>query len=266
VVNVAVYCNKGANSAPHSLAERALIALFTDFGLNGPYTGQVKAVLLSETPGIDIIDLFADAPAYDPQASAYLLAAYAAELPTGTVFLCVVDPGVGSDRAACVVYSMGCWFVGPDNGLFEIVIRRAPAVVRCWQIDWTPHRLSATFHGRDVFAPIAARLARGETSPGRPVVADVVRRREWPDDLARTVYIDRYGNVMTGIRAGGLPPTATVVVNGTGLRRARTFSDVPEGQPFWYENANGLLEIAMNMERVADCLDIRVGMPVTVEW
>jgi S-adenosyl-L-methionine hydrolase (adenosine-forming) len=243
-----------------------LIALFTDFGLNGPYTGQVKAVLLSETPGVDIIDLFADAPAYDAQASAYLLAAYAAELPTGTVFLCVVDPGVGSDRAALAVHSGGCWFVGPDNGLFEIVIRRASAVVRCWQIDWIPRRLSATFHGRDVFAPIAGRLARGETSPGKPVAADLPRRPEWPDDLARTVYVDRYGNVMTGMRAASLPTSATIVVNGARLLHARTFSEVPKGRPFWYENANGLLEIAMNMERAADCLDIRVGMPVAIEW
>lgn len=242
-----------------------MIALFTDFGLNGPYTGQVKAVLLSETRGVDVIDLFADAPAYDPQASAYLLAAYAAELPSGTVFLCVVDPGVGSDRAACAVHCSGRWFVGPDNGLFEIVIRRAQALARCWRIDWTPLRLSATFHGRDLFAPIAAWLARGETPPGRPVDADLLRRPEWPDDLQRTIYVDGYGNVMTGIRAGGLPASATVVVNDARLRRARTFSDVPEGQPFWYENANGLLEIAMNMERVADCLGIRVGMPVSVE-
>jgi S-adenosylmethionine hydrolase len=243
-----------------------LIALFTDFGLNGPYTGQVKAVLLSQAAGVDVIDLFADAPAYDPQASAYLLAAYAAELPTGTVFLCVVDPGVGSARAACVVHSSGYWFVGPDNGLFEIVIRRAPAAaVRCWRIDWAPHRVSATFHGRDVFAPIAARLARGGTSPGKLVATDLMRRPEWPDDLGRTVYVDRYGNVMTGIRAGGLPDTVTVVVNGARLRRARTFSDVPQGQPFWYENANGLLEIAMNMERAADRLGIQVGTPVTIE-
>ena len=118
---------------------------------------------------MDIIDLFADAPAYDPQASAYLLAAYIGEFAPGTVFLCVVDPGVGSDRAPCVVHADGKWFVGPDNGLFELVVRRARDQVRCWRIDWVPSRLSATFHGRDLFAPVAAQLARGEIPAGEPV-------------------------------------------------------------------------------------------------
>jgi S-adenosyl-L-methionine hydrolase (adenosine-forming) len=242
-----------------------VIALFTDFGLNGPYTGQVKAVLLSEAPGVDVIDLFADAPAYDPQASAYLLAAYVGEFAPGTVFLCVVDPGVGGARAPCVVHADGWWFVGPGGGLFEIIIRRARADVHCWRIEWIPRRLSATFHGRDLFAPVAARLARGESPPGKPMAADVLRHPEWPDDLARTIYVDGYGNVMTGLRAAGLPAFATVVVNGTRLQRARTFSDVPKGEAFWYENANGLLEIAVNMDRAADCLNIRVGMPVFIE-
>ena len=242
-----------------------MIALFTDFGLSGPYTGQVKAVLLREAPGVDIIDLFADVPACDPQASAYLLAAYCGEFAPGTVFLCVVDPGVGGARAPCVVRAEGCWFVGPDNGLFEIIIRRAPADVHCWRIDWTPPRLSATFHGRDVFAPIAARLARRESVPGRPIATDILRRPQWPDDLACTVYVDRYGNVLTGLRADGLPDSATVIVNATRLRCARTFSEVPKGEAFWYENANGLVEIAVNMDRAADCLNISAGMPVFIE-
>ena len=242
-----------------------MIALFTDFGLNGPYNGQMKSVLLSKAPGIDVIDLFADAPAYDPQAAAYLLAAYAGEFAPGTVFLCVVDPGVGSDRAPCVVHANRRWFVGPENGLFEIVIRRAPADVLCWRIDWIPPRLSASFHGRDLFAPIAAGLARGESLPGKSMAIGAVRRSEWPDDLPRTIYVDAYGNVMTGLRAACFPASATVVVNGTPLRHARTFSEVPKGRAFWYENSNGLLEIAVNMDNAAERFNLRVGMSVHVE-
>jgi S-adenosylmethionine hydrolase len=100
-----------------------MIVLFTDFGLHGPYTGQVKAVLHQMAPGVPAIDLFADAPVGNPKASAYLLAAYAAWFPVGTVFLCIVDPGVGGTRPAIVLEADGRWYVGPGNGLFELIQR-----------------------------------------------------------------------------------------------------------------------------------------------
>ena len=102
-----------------------MIVLFTDFGLHGPYTGQMKAVLHQMAPGIPAIDLFADAPVGNPKASAYLLAAYAAWFPAGTIFLCVVDPGVGGPRPSIILEADGRWYVGPGNGLFELVQRRA---------------------------------------------------------------------------------------------------------------------------------------------
>src|SRR5215813_9228487 len=102
-----------------------MIVLFTDFGLTGPYTGQVKAVLHHLAPEVPVVDLFADAPSRNPKASAYLLAAYAVWFPAGTVFLAVVDPGVGGERPAVAVAADGRWFVGPGNGLLEIVQRRA---------------------------------------------------------------------------------------------------------------------------------------------
>src|SRR5499427_3579133 len=104
-----------------------MIVLFTDFGLEGPYTGQMKAVLHRMAPGIPVIDLFADAPVGNPKASAYLLAVYAEWFPVGTVFLCVVDPGVGGTRPAVIVEADGRWYVGSGNGLFELVERRAAA-------------------------------------------------------------------------------------------------------------------------------------------
>ena len=101
-----------------------MIALFTDFGLEGPYIGQVKAVLHAGAPGVPVIDLVADAPAHEPQLAAYLLAALVREFPAGTVFLGVVDPGVGGAREAVIVEADGRLYVGPHNGLFEIVLRR----------------------------------------------------------------------------------------------------------------------------------------------
>jgi S-adenosylmethionine hydrolase len=123
-----------------------MIALFTDFGLHGPYTGQMKAVLHQMAPGIPIIDLFADAPVGNPKASAYLLAAYAAWFPVRTVFLCVVDPGVGGTRPSIFLEADGRWYIGPGNGLFELIQRRARET-RSWDIDWKPKHLSAAFTG-----------------------------------------------------------------------------------------------------------------------
>ena len=188
-----------------------MIVLFTDFGLHGPYAGQMKAVLAQMAPGIAVIDLFADAPVGNPKPSAYLLAAYAPWFPAGTVFLCVVDPGVGGTRPAIILEIDDRWYVGPGNGLFELVQRRAGKAQR-FDITWKPERLSSSFHGRDLFAPVAAMLARGERPPGEPRKNNVDRRPKWTDDLAEIVYVDHFGNAMTASaqpccrKAQDLPP------------------------------------------------------------
>ncbi len=239
-----------------------MIALFTDFGLHGPYTGQMKAVLSDKAPGVPVVDLFADAPVGNPKASAYLLAAYAAWFPERTVFLCVVDPGVGGARPALVVEADGRLYVGPGNGLFELVRRRARQT-RSFEIDWRPERLSASFHGRDLFAPVAAMLARGDEPPGR-ACDGVDDRPDWPDDLAEIAYVDHYGNVMTGLRAAMLPSDARLSTAGRMVERARTFGDRPPGEAFWYENSNGLAEIAVNQGRADRDLGLSIGMPVAI--
>jgi S-adenosylmethionine hydrolase len=240
-----------------------MIALFTDFGLHGPYTGQMKAVLHRMAPGRPIIDLFADAPAGNPKAAAYLLAAYAAWFPEQTIFLCVVDPGVGGERPAIFVEAEGRWYVGPGNGLFELVQRRA-ATARRFDIAFTPEHFSASFHGRDLFAPVAAMLARGDAPPGRPRNDDSDRRADWPDDLGEIVYVDHYGNAMTGLRAAALPRDARLAAAGRVLERATTFGDRPPGTAFWYENSNGLVEIAVNQGRADRALGLAVGGTVAI--
>src|SRR5262249_53999595 len=245
-----------------------MIVLFTDFGLHGPYTGQMKAVLHRIAPGIPIIDLFADAPAGNPKAAAYLLAAYAEWFAVGTTFLCVVDPGVGGTRSPVIVEADGRWYVGPGNGLFELIQRRAEKT-RSWDIDFKPRRLSASFHGRDLFAPVAAMLARGEPPPGRPRKDDEDRRIDWPDDLPEIVYVDHFGNAMTGLRAPMLAPNTKLAAAGPGVARARalagrTFGDRPLGAAFWYENSNGLAEIAVNQGRADRDLGLAIGSPVAI--
>ena len=241
-----------------------MIVLFTDFGLEGPYTGQVKAVLYRAAPGVPIVELFADAPAGQPKPAAYLLAAYGLWFPPGTVLLAVIDPSVGSNRGALILEAEGRWYVGPDNGLFELVIRRA-ASTRTWDILWRPEELSASFHGRDLFAPVAAQVARGELPSHMPRGATIGRHTNWPDDLPEIVYIDRYGNAMTGLRAALLPAGGRLTVSGRVLKRARTFSDIPPGDAFWYENSNGLAEIAVNGGRAVEALGLVIGSPVAID-
>ncbi|MCG3202144.1 MAG: hypothetical protein NFCOHLIN_02023 [Gammaproteobacteria bacterium] len=234
-----------------------MIVLVTDFGLEGPYVGQLMRVFHEQAPGEPVVTLFADAPAWNAKACAYLLPPYARDFPAGTVFTCVIDPGVGSHiHAPAAVRCDARWFVGPDNGLFELVRRRARKVSN-FRIAWRPPGMSASFHGRDLYAPTAARLARGGQEGLEP--ADGLRFGDWPDDLTEVVYIDHYGNAMTGLRASQLDRRADLLVGTVRVRPAHTFAAVARGEAFWYENANGLVEIAVNQGRAADALRIAIG-------
>jgi S-adenosylmethionine hydrolase len=234
-----------------------MIVLFTDFGVFGPYLGQMHAVLARQAPDVPIIDLFNDLPRHDVRAAAYLLPAYAQGFPPDTVFVCVVDPGVGGSRRAVMLRADHCWYIGPDNGLFHILQRRA-SKTGCHEILWRPQRLSASFHGRDLFAPVAAMLARGQRPEAAPAVP-TAPSSAWPDDLAEVLYVDHFGNAITGLRASKLARDVRLRAGRAELSYARTFSEVSPGQAFWYENANGLVEIAANQARADIVLQIAAG-------
>ncbi|MFQ5356402.1 MAG: S-adenosyl-l-methionine hydroxide adenosyltransferase family protein [Mariprofundaceae bacterium] len=238
-----------------------MIVLFTDFGPTGPYMGQMKTVLYSQAPHTPVIDLFCDAPSCKPKASAYLLAAYVHEFPPGSVFLCVVDPGVGGERLPLMLKADGRWFVGPGNGLFNMIARHAKQV-DCWKIIWRPEQMSASFHGRDLFAPVAARLAREDKVPGERTIFDQEDKESWPDDLFELIYIDYFGNMMTGICASNLSAEDELKLGKISVKHARTFSDVQKGEVFWYENSNGLVEVAINQGNAARQFGLSVGMEV----
>lgn len=240
-----------------------MIVLFTDFGLVDPYVGQMHAVLAQEAPGVPVIDLFHAVPAFNIRAGAYLLPAYARDFPPGTVFVGVVDPGVGGERRPVMLKADDRWYVGPDNGLFEMLRRRARGH-ECHVIRWRPPRMSASFHGRDLFAPVAARLARGEMPEAVPAELTPPVGAPWPDELAEIVHIDHYGNAITGLRAASLPAARVIGAGGEVLKYARVFSEVPPGAAFWYENANGLVEIAVNGGNAAAQLGLRPGDPLTL--
>jgi len=237
------------------------IVLFTDFGAQDLYVGQVKAVLAARAPRARVIDALHEAPAFDIEASAHLLTALANQYPRGSVFLAVVDPGVGGARDMIVVHADGRTFVGPDNGLLSVLWARARRR-SCRRIVWRPKALSASFHGRDVFAPVAALLASRRLPRGWAVRSRAPRVLLDAGDRAAVIHVDHFGNAMTGLRGARLARTARVRVGRRVLRFARVFEAVPRGSVFWSVNSLGLVEIAANQASAARRLGLRVGRRV----
>lgn len=243
------------------------IFFFTDFGMQGPYIGQMHGAVYAISDQLRCIDLMHDAPSMNPKRAAYLLAAILRDLPEDAIIVAVVDPDVGGARHAVLVEADGRRLVGPDNGLFEIVLRRALHASR-YVLEWRPDKpLSASFHGRDLFAPAAAIWALGQRPASTPTLPSGADRIgvDWPDDLAEILYIDAYGNGMTGLRTAALPdPVRLTLSDGTAPPRARTFSDVPHRFGFWYENSLGLAEIAVNGGSAAKKYGLRPGAPIQI--
>lgn len=237
-----------------------MLVLFTDYGWHDPYVGQLKAILAGRAPQVPVIDLLHAVPDFNAHAGAQLLDALARGFPPGAVFLCVVDPGVGGPREAVVVEADGRWFVGPDNGLLSIVAARATQS-RTWRIHWRPADLGATFHGRDLFAPVAAEIAAGRF-PGDWLTSGPLEVQFDATDLPRVIYIDHYGNAWTGIRGGLADAGGGVEVKGQSLAWRRTFFEAGKGEAFWYVNSVGLVEIAANRASAAQALGLKVGDPV----
>ena len=239
-------------------------ALVSDFGVDGPYLGQLHAALINSAPHIPTINLLSDAPAFNPRATAYLLYALSDSLPKRALFLSVIDPGVGSDRMGLIVETDSHVFVGPDNGLLSQVVRRSNEC-QAWIVECDTKQVSPTFHGRDVFAPIAASLANGEPLSREPMSVDSLIGWDWPAALYECIYIDHYGNIFTGLSEDQVARNMIIIIRSTRISFARTFSDVLPGEVFWYVNSCGLIEIAANMARANELLGIKVGEAVTVE-
>lgn len=235
-----------------------VIALYTDFGQTDPYVGQMHAALLMQAPGAGVIDLHHYAPAFAPGPAGLLLEALLPFLPQQAVVVGVVDPGVGTGRGTLALWSRGHWLVGPDNGLFGPFLDEpdAPAYRLAVKGQETA---SATFHGRDVFAPAAAELARGHRMILGEPVAQPVRAEAGRHQI---IYTDHYGNLMTGLRA----PEETgcrLRVRGWDLGYARTFGEVAPGEPFWYANSLGLVEVAVREGSAREAIGAGAGSAVT---
>ncbi len=251
---------------------RAVITLTTDFGLRDPWVGIMKGVILSVTRDVHLVDLTHDVAPHDVLEGALALEAAAPFFPEGTIHLAVVDPGVGGSRRALVVARRDQRFVGPDNGLFTPFLQ-TPGW-RAFELSAPPYRLpevSSTFHGRDVFAPAAAYLALG-AAPGRfgdevtdPVVLPWPASRAVPGGVAgEVVHVDRFGNLITSIRADDVPDGSVVVLAGRELGLVRAYPEIPAGGVAGLIGSARRLEISMRAGSAAALVGVGRGAPVTV--
>lgn len=240
-----------------------MILLYTDWGGADIYAGQVRSVIASHAPGVEVVDLLHAAPNFGVRPSAHLLAALTAYISPGSVCLAVVDPGVGSGRDSVVMLADGKWYVGPDNGLLSVVAARASRH-QIWRITWRPGTLSRTFHGRDLFAPIAAWIEKGEIPYGKLDGTDALEVQLDARDLNEIIYLDHYGNALTGLRSAAISSGARIVTETVELGYAPVFADVAPGVPFWYDNSIGLVEIAVNSGSAAEVLKLKVGDAVSL--
>lgn len=240
------------------------IVLATDYGISGAYVGQLKSAIYTLAPEARVIDLIHDLPAFNPRASACLLASLLEYIPRASVIVGVVDPGVGSEQRPIVLEGDGYTFTGPDNGLFSIVSRKL-SEARWFEIVLSARPASNTFHGRDVFAPVAAQIISGATPGLEPVPADTLAGVDFPDDLHEIVYTDHFGNALTGIRYRPSYKNRVLKIHGEAFRYAPAFHCVAPGEGFWYDNSNQLVEVAVRDGSAALRFDLKVGDAVDIE-
>jgi S-adenosylmethionine hydrolase len=243
-----------------------IMTLITDFGTADGYVGEMKGVLLSRAPDANIVDITHDIAAQDVDGARLTVARVWRRFPAGTVHIVVVDPGVGSSRAALAVESDHRFLVGPDNGVLSpaLLMTGAGAVALM-----TPAGAAPTFHGRDIFAPAAAALCVGVplSDLGRPASSPTIRRTPEPKRRAdgaiigEVITIDRFGNAVTNLMARH---ASSIEVAGAGLRVCRTYADVPVGAPVAVIGSTGLIEIAVRDGHAADQLRLRRGSPVVL--
>ena len=252
-----------------------LVTLLSDFGSGSPYPAAMRAVLAAYGE-MRCIDISHDVPPHDVRAGAYLLSTIVPFTPAGTVHVAVVDPGVGTSRRALIVVAGGQYFVGPDNGVLMPAARRAGAP-RAYVI--TDEALlrgvrSSTFHGRDLFAPAAGRLAQG-TPPGAlaapaPEIVDLdlgTGRAVRGALVGEILYVDAFGNLITNIPASLLPPAGTRVMLRAGRRLmvarvSRTYGEAARGRLVVVPGSDGLVEIAVREGRASVALHASAGAPV----
>jgi len=258
-------------------SEPPIITLTTDFGYQDYYVSALKANILKINRGVLMVDVSHNIPAQDIMAGAWVVKNSAFLYPEGTIHLCVIDPGVGTDRKPLVAKISGQLFVGPDNGFFSLVADGQKICAReITNSAYMEHSISDTFHGRDIFAPVAAHLSRGvEMEEFGPEIEDVKTYR-WATPIhdkegvqGWVVHIDTYGNLITNIPASLLSKNTgkslKIYAGTTKLDRVHaTYGQVQSGEAVAIIGSTGMLEISVNQGSAEQLLNVHKGAPVSV--
>lgn len=256
----------------------SLITLTTDFGVKDHYVGVLKAVLLSIAPDTRLIDISHQIPPQDIMAGAWVVRNSAMLFPPESVHLVVVDPGVGTQRKPIAIKIEDQYFVGPDNGIFSLIADRYDykGIELTNSQFWRP-KPSQTFHGRDIFAPVAAHLANGVnfSELGKPI--DKLQTYRWAVPISDKdgvqgwiVHIDHFGNLISNIpesmiRETGADANLKIYVGNTIFdTMVNTFGDVPDGEPAAYIGSSGVLEIAINKGDAREMLGVEKGAQISI--
>lgn len=257
---------------------KPVITLTTDFGLQDYYVGALKGVMLNIAPTVRLVDISHDIPPQDIMAGAWVMQNAAPLYPENTVHLVVVDPGVGTDRKAIALKIEDHYFVGPDNGIFSLLAKNnAFRAVHLTNEDYWQSAPSNTFHGRDIFAPVAAHLSAGVdlTELGDPI--DKLETYRWASPIADKdglqgwiLHIDKFGNLITNLSASTIEEVVgekdvKIYVGNTILTEiVTTFGNVIEGEPAAYIGSSGMLEIAINKGDAREMLGIKKGAQISL--
>ncbi len=267
-----------------------MITITTDFGTQDAYVPAMKGTMLNICPEARLVDVTHEISPQDVMEAAFVLQSALPYFPEETIHLVVVDPGVGTERRAIALQAQGHWFVGPDNGLFPLVLDE-DSPDRAVELDnpdaWRTPSPSTTFHGRDIFAPAAAHLAAGRslTSIGRPIESLETLHWARPTTTDQTVqgwvvHVDHFGNCITNIRRSTLTeaaeidtdtPTAEELPSLSGYAGSSvledvhtTYGDVAQGEPLLLFGSTGFLEIGVNGGNASELLDIRKGDSIKI--
>jgi S-adenosyl-L-methionine hydrolase (adenosine-forming) len=249
-----------------------IITLLTDFGVSDSYVGEVKGVLLTRAPNATLVDISHEVHPGDIRAASYILGRTWKLFPPGTVHFVVVDPGVGTERGALAVKTGGHFFVGPDNGVFSLVLGPGPVAAVVLSV---PLGSSTTFHGRDVFAAAAGSLATSGWSSrlGVSMSRDLQRlslptpkKNKQGTVEGEVIYVDRFGNLITNLESQHLQSGASLWIGGVKIDAVqKTFGQVSRGQVLAYFGSGGTLEIAVRDGSAAQRLSAGVGTHVRIE-
>ena len=257
----------------------SIVALLTDFGTDDSYVAEMKGVMLSLNPDLHFVDITHSIPPGDVRQAAYLLWRSYARFPSGTIFLSVVDPGVGSDRKILVLQTNEHIFVAPDNGLLTLIANEQE--YRAWEVmgrSLMPEKVSATFHGRDIMAPACAQLSLGSVNPSDfgPRRQEIVKFKvaglisTASSIEGEVISIDRFGNVITNIPAErsakpGESANVRVLIGQEAIDSiSKTYSSVKEGETVAYIGSAALIELAINGGDFARRFAVKPGDTVRV--